>query len=81
MQTSDGDELCVMKTSSMIECEVGITRKMCQKQTCLRRNWNILEFDTTELESYKQVEPRDGGKKLGFAERTTGLLLALGAED
>ena len=33
-------------------------------------------IDTTELESYKQVEPRDGGKKLGFAIRT-GLSLAL----
>ena len=35
--------------------------------------------DTTELESYKQVEPRDGGKKLGFAIRT-GLSLALEVE-
>ena len=40
---------------------------------------NIIEH-TTELESYKQVEPRDGGKKPGFAQRT-GSSLALGARD
>ena len=33
-------------------------------------------IETTEVESYKQVEPRDGGKKHGFAIRT-GLSLAL----
>ena len=27
-------------------------------------------IDTAELESFKQVEPRGGGKKLGFAKRT-----------
>ena len=45
-------------------------------------NWGGLEYnriDTTELESYKQVEPRDGGKKLGFAIKT-GLSLAVEIE-
>ena len=36
-------------------------------------------INTTELESYKQVEPRDGGKKLCFAIRTC-LSLALEVE-
>ena len=36
-------------------------------------------IDTTDLKSYKQVEPRDVGKKLGFAIRT-GLSLALEIE-
>ena len=44
-----------------------------------RGGFEINWIDTTVLESYKQVEPRDGGKKLGFAIRT-GLSLALEIE-
>ena len=30
--------------------------------------------DTTEWESYDQIEPRDGGKKLGLAKSTVSSL-------
>ena len=40
-----------------------------------RWNQKRIEETKTELQSYKQVEPRDKGKKPGFAKRT-GLSLA-----
>ena len=48
-----------------------------------KHNWGgfgIDWIDTTKLESYKQVEPRDGGKKPGLGRRT-GSSLALWAKD
>ena len=45
----------------------------------IRGGFEKYGIDTTELESYKLVEPRDGGKKLGFAIGTR-LSLALEIE-
>ena len=47
--------------------------KQLEARAMHKNNWGVIGLywiDTTELESYKQVEPRDEGKKLGFAKRT-----------
>ena len=67
----------------MLNQDTDARQLKCQKRGGTK---NIIEAElkytrihTTELESYKKCEPRDGGKKLGFAKRT-GLSLALEIE-
>ena len=65
--------------SSMIESEDETHPEHTRRTNIVEADLKYIGIDTTELESYKQVEPRDGGKKLGFAIRT-GLSLALEVE-
>ena len=61
-----------------LKSDVGTTKM----QAMNKYNWGgigLYWIDTTELEIYKQVEPRGGGKKLGSAKKL--VCRSLGAID